>query len=134
MFQACNRTIFIFTVFFLSLSLTCSVTFSVFLHKYYFATTTHIYYLCTTLCVRLGLLKQITSPFVGVCSGHNPETTDVVLTEKFSSLSEVVHSASYPPGKANQVAAYTSGSAAELTQRSRKSFVYIQVVAFRPVI
>jgi len=31
---------------------------------------------------------------------------------------------SYPPGKANRVAARTSGSAAELTQRTRKSFAY----------
>jgi len=37
----------------------------------------------------------------------------------------LVHSACYPPGKA---------SAAGLTQRSRTSFAYIQVVAFRSAI
>jgi len=34
------------------------------------------------------------------------EITGEVLTERFSSSIVVVHSASYPPGKANRVAAY----------------------------
>jgi len=34
------------------------------------------------------------------------EITDEVLPGRFSSSTAVVHSASYPPGKANRVAAY----------------------------
>jgi len=34
------------------------------------------------------------------------EITGEVLTGRFSSSTAVVHSASYPPGRANQVAAY----------------------------
>jgi len=56
-----------------------------------------------------------------------------VLTGRFSSSTAVVHSASYPPGRANLVVG-TSGNAAGLTQGSRKSFAYIQVVAFRSAI
>jgi len=42
---------------------------------------------------------------------HQPqaEITAVVITRLFSSLPDVVNSASYPPGKANRVAAYTRG-------------------------
>jgi len=58
------------------------------------------------------------------------EITGIVLTEQYSSLPAVVHSASYPPGKANRVAV-VSGSDTGLTNLSRKSFAYIQVVAFR---
>jgi len=50
--------------------------------------------------------------------------TDVVLTGRFSSSPVVVHSASYPPGKANRAAAY-QWQFCGLTQRSRKSFAYI---------
>jgi len=52
---------------------------------------------------------------------------------RFSSLPAVVHLASYPPGKANRVAAYQWYCSGVNTEE-KTSFAYIHVVAFRSAI
>jgi len=48
-----------------------------------------------------------TTYFNIMCISHQQaEITDEVLTGRFSLSTAVVHSSSYPPGKANRVAAY----------------------------
>jgi len=46
------------------------------------------------------------APLIFASSLQQTKITGVVLTGRFSSLTAVVHSASYPPEKANRVAAY----------------------------
>jgi len=74
--------------------------------------------------------------FTWCISLQQAEITGEVLTRRFSSSTAVFHSASYPPGRVNRVAASLPvvGSAAGLTQQSRKSFAFIHVVAFRSAI
>jgi len=70
-------------------------------------------------------LSTITSQCISL---QQAEITGVVFTGRFSSLSDVVHSASYPPGRRIELQR-TSGSAAGITQPRRISFAYIHVVA-----
>jgi len=70
--------------------------------------------------VRLRAPLNFTSQYISL---QQAEITGEVLTGRFSSSTAVVHSASYPPGTANRVAAY-QWVCWGLTQRSRQSFAY----------